>query len=40
MYFFRLESEIAQLIYTHIDLIMFGKTRYERRTKELLLTWV
>jgi hypothetical protein len=33
--FFRLESEIAQLIYTHIDLIMFGKTRYERRTKEL-----
>ena len=33
--FFRLESEIAQLIYTHVDLIMFGKTRYERRTKEL-----
>jgi hypothetical protein len=33
--FFSLESEIAQLIYTHIDLIMFGKTRYERRTKEL-----
>jgi hypothetical protein len=33
--FFGLESEIAQLIYTHIDLIMFGKTRYERRTKEL-----
>src|SRR5204863_4846614 len=33
--FFGLESEIAQLIYTHIDLIMFGKTRYERRSKEL-----
>jgi hypothetical protein len=33
--FFRLESEIAQLIYTHIDLIMYSKTRYERRTKEL-----
>jgi hypothetical protein len=33
--FFGLESEIAQLIYTHVDLIMFGKTRYERRTKEL-----
>jgi hypothetical protein len=33
--FFGLESEIAQLIYTHIDLVMFGKTRYERCTKEL-----
>jgi hypothetical protein len=33
--FFGLESEIAQLVYTHIDLIMFGKTRYERCTKEL-----
>jgi hypothetical protein len=33
--FFNLESEIAQLIYTHIDLIMFGKTRYERCTKDL-----
>lgn len=33
--FFSLESEIAQLIYTHIDLIMFGKTRYERCTKDL-----
>jgi hypothetical protein len=33
--FYKLESEIAQLIYTHIDLVMFGKTRYERRTKEL-----
>lgn len=33
--FFGLESEIAQLIYTHIDLIMYGKTRYERRTKDL-----
>lgn len=33
--FFNLNSEIAQLIYTHIDLIMFGKTRYERCTKDL-----
>ena len=33
--FFSLESEIAQLLYTHIDLIMFGKTRYERCTKDL-----
>ena len=33
--FFSLESEIAQLLYTHIDLVMFGKTRYERCTKEL-----
>ena len=33
--FFGLESEIAQLIYTHIDLVMFGKTRYERCTREL-----
>jgi len=33
--FFKLESEIAQLLYTHIDLLMFGKTRYERRTQEL-----
>jgi len=35
--FFSLESEIAQLIYTHIDLIMFGKTRYERCTKDLFV---
>lgn len=33
--FFKLESEIAQLLYTHVDLLMFGKTRYERRTQEL-----
>lgn len=33
--FLKLESEIAQLIYTHIDLVMFGKTRYERCTREL-----
>jgi hypothetical protein len=33
--FFKLESEIAQLLYTHIDLLMFGKTRYERCTKDL-----
>ena len=35
--FFKLESEIAQLLYTHIDLLMFGKTRYERCTKDLFL---
>lgn len=29
------KSEIAQLIYTRIDLIIANKTRYERRTKEL-----
>ena len=33
--FFKLQSEIAQLLYTHVDLIMFDKTRYERCTKEL-----
>ena len=33
--FFQIEGEIAQLLYTHIDLVMFGKTRYERCTKEL-----
>ena len=33
--FFRLKSEIAQLIYTHIDLVMFDKQRYERKSKEL-----
>jgi len=33
--FFKLEGEIAQLLYTHIDLLMFGKTRYERCTKDL-----
>lgn len=29
------KSEIAQILYTHIDLIMADKTRYERRTEEL-----
>jgi hypothetical protein len=33
--FFKIQSDIAQLIYTHIDLVMFKKTRYERCTKEL-----
>ena len=33
--FFKLETEIGQLLYTHIDLVMADKTRYERRTKEL-----
>lgn len=29
------KSEIAQILYTHIDLIMANKTHFERRTKEL-----
>ncbi len=33
--FFRLKSEIAQLVYSHIDLILYGKTRYERKSREL-----
>jgi hypothetical protein len=33
--FFKLKSEIAQLIYSHIDLMLYDKTRYERRSKEL-----
>ena len=33
--FFKLKSEIGQLIYSHVDLIMANKTRYERCTKEL-----
>ena len=33
--FFQLQTEIGQLLYTHIDLIMSNKTRYERCTKEL-----
>lgn len=28
-------SEIAQILYTHLDLILADKTSYERRTKEL-----
>ena len=33
--FFRLKSEIAQLVYTHVDLVLFDKSRYERRTRNL-----
>jgi hypothetical protein len=33
--FFKLRSEIAQLIYSHIDLMLFDKTKYERRSREL-----
>jgi hypothetical protein len=33
--FFKLKSEIAQLIYTHIDLMLCDKTKYERKSKEL-----
>ena len=33
--FFKLKSEIAQLVYTHIDLILFDKTKYERKSREL-----
>ena len=33
--FFKLKSEIAQLIYSHIDLMLFDKSKYERRTREL-----
>jgi hypothetical protein len=33
--FFKLKSEIAQLVYSHVDLMLFDKSRYERRTKEL-----
>jgi hypothetical protein len=29
------KSDIAQLVYTHVDLMLFGKTHYERRTREL-----
>src|SRR5512135_3873100 len=29
------KSEIAQILYTHLDLILADKTSYERRTKEL-----
>jgi hypothetical protein len=31
----RFRSEIAQLVYTHIDLVMADKRHYERRTREL-----
>ncbi len=33
--FFKLKSEIAQLVYSHVDLMLFDKSRYERRTAEL-----
>lgn len=33
--FFKLKSEIAQLIYSHVDLMLFDKSRYERRSQEL-----
>ncbi len=33
--FFKLKSEIAQLIYSHVDLMLYDKTRYERRSHEL-----
>jgi len=33
--FFKLKSEIAQLIYSHIDLMLYDRTRYERRSREL-----
>ena len=33
--FFKLKSEIAQLVYSHVDLMLFDKSRYERRTREL-----
>ena len=33
--FFKLKSEIAQLIYSHADLMLFDKSRYERRSREL-----
>jgi len=29
------QSEIAQILYTHLDLVLSDKTAYERRTKEL-----
>lgn len=33
--FFKLQTEIGQLLYTHVDLIMSDKTRYERCSKDL-----
>jgi hypothetical protein len=29
------KSDIAQLVYTHVDLMLYGKSQYERRTGEL-----
>jgi hypothetical protein len=33
--FFQLQTEIGQLLYTHVDLILSGKARYKRCTKDL-----
>lgn len=33
--FFQLQTDIGQLLYTHVDLIMADKTRYERYSKDL-----
>ena len=33
--FFKLKSEIAQLVYTHIDLMLSDKTKYERKSRGL-----
>ncbi len=33
--FFKLKSEIAQLVYTHIDLMLSDKTKYERKSRAL-----
>ena len=33
--FFKLKSEIAQLVYSHIDLMLADKTKYERKSREL-----
>ena len=33
--FFKLKSEIAQLIYSHIDLMLSDKSKYERKTRAL-----
>lgn len=32
---FQFKSEIAQLLYSHIDLVMAGRDHYERRSREL-----
>lgn len=31
----RFKSETAQILYTHFDLMLFGRNRFERRSKEL-----
>jgi hypothetical protein len=33
--FFKIKSDIGLLLYNHVDLILYGKNRYERSTKEL-----